>query len=263
MRNLLWIVCLATGCVATPKDPYVRGERALVGGDLAAALSAFDAVPVAHARYPEARAAAIGIERRLRRSHEELLTALLLRAEWRDREALQQFDRVREFWPAMPGLVELIAATRRRSEILAVPIASEARPAAAPPLAGGADAAGSNAAAPPAPAAAPAGEIAAVADADTVGRRLAELEAMLFLGDLSAALDGLAALANAHPGEPRVRGRLVRVLHQRALLRYGQGSLVAAIDDWQVVLELDPEHEAARSLLRAAQAELALPSARR
>ena len=237
MRNLLWIVCLATGCVATPKDPYVRGERALVGGDLAAALSAFDAVPVAHARYPEARAAAIGIERRLRRSHEELLTALLLRAEWRDREALQQFDRVREFWPAMPGLVELIAATRRRSEILAVPIASEARPAAAPPLAGGADAAGSNATAPPAPAAAPAGE--------------------------TAARDGLAALANAHPGEPRVRGRLVRVLHQRALLRYGQGSLVAAIDDWQVVLELDPEHEAARSLLRAAQAELALPSARR
>lgn len=262
MRNLLWIVCLATGCVATPKDPYLRGERALVGGDLAAALSAFDAVPVAHARYPEARAAAIGIERRLRRSHEELLTALLLRAEWRDREALQQFERVREFWPAMPGLVELVAATRRRSEILAVPVASEVAAAAVPPEAAAAtDQAGPGPGASTAPA--PAGETAVVGDADTVGRRLAELEAMLFLGDLSAALDGLAALAAAHPGEPRVRGRLVRVLHQRALLRYGQGSLLPAIDDWQVVLELDPGHGAAQSLLRAAQAELALPSTRR
>jgi hypothetical protein len=261
MRNLLWIVCLAAGCVATPKDPYLRGERALVGGDLAAALSAFDAVPVAHARYPEARAAAIGIERRLRRSHEELLTALLLRAEWRDREALQQFERVREFWPAMPGLVELVAATRRRSEILAVPVTDQVGLAAAPPPAGAVAAPGL--AAQSSVAAAPAGETAAVGEADTVGRRLAELEAMLFLGDLSAALDGLAALANAHPSDPRVRGRLVRVLHQRALLRYGQGSLLPAIDDWQVVLELDPGHAAAQSLLRAAQAELALPSARR
>ncbi|MBZ0150751.1 MAG: hypothetical protein K8J09_04395, partial [Planctomycetes bacterium] len=85
------VTCLCllfTGCVVAPKDPFVAARRALDRADLAGALLAYDAVPVTHARYPEARAAAADIEQRMRRSLELVLEALMLRGEWQDQEAL-------------------------------------------------------------------------------------------------------------------------------------------------------------------------------
>ena len=49
---------LAVGCALQPQDPFLRAERALQRDDLLRSLSAFDSVPVAHPRYPEARARA-------------------------------------------------------------------------------------------------------------------------------------------------------------------------------------------------------------
>jgi len=101
-------------CVVAPRDPFTRGHWALQRHDLGTALQAFDAVPVAHPRYPEARAVAVGVERTMRRCHELLLDALMLRGEWRDEEALAVLQRARSTWPSMPGLDAWIAATQQR-----------------------------------------------------------------------------------------------------------------------------------------------------
>lgn len=54
-----------------------------------------------------------------------------------------------------------------------------------------------------------------------------------------------------------VQSRLVSVLHQRGLLRYGQGHLAPAIADWREVLALAPEFKPAARFMAAASAELA------
>lgn len=101
-------------CVVAPRDPFTRGHWALQRHDLGTALQAFDAVPVAHPDYPEARAVAVGVERTMRRCHELLLDALVLRGEWRDEEALVLLQRARSTWPSMPGVDAWIAATQQR-----------------------------------------------------------------------------------------------------------------------------------------------------
>jgi hypothetical protein len=90
---------------------------------------------------------------------------------------------------------------------------------------------------------------------DAVARRLIAVEARLGRGQLEGAVVDLLELAREHPADPRVRARLVRVLHQRALLHYGDGHVGDAIADWQRVLELDPLHRAARRLFETAAAE--------
>lgn len=261
---------VAAGCHTTPRDPFLAAERALLSSDLPAALQQFDAVPVAHPRYPEARAAAAGVERRMRRSHENLLDGLLLRAEWRDRDALAALHRAREIWPAMPGVEVLIQATEQRLALFAAQDA-EAAAAANPagvtpvPLPSADELRVPELVAPPA---APIAELQVPAPVvvpvpkepprdDAVSRALVDVEAQLGRGDLEAAVDELNTLAAGYPAEARVRVRLVRVLHQRALVRYGQGSLTAAIADWDRLLALDPGHAVARSLLEAARAEAA------
>jgi hypothetical protein len=84
---------------------------------------------------------------------------------------------------------------------------------------------------------------------------LVAVETRLGRGQLEAAVADLLELARRFPTEPRVRLRLVRLLHQRALLRYGDGAVAMAIADWQRVLEIDPNHHAARRLLEAAERE--------
>ena len=305
---VIGLTLLATGCQLPPRDSYATAERALLRHDLPSALQAFDAVPVAHARYPEARAAAAGVERRMRRSHEHLLEGLLLRSEWRDREALVALRRAKEIWTALPGVDVLIRATEHRIGLFAgsaspevpsaiapiVPVAAVAVPSAAPsePVAG---AAPEPAALPAEPAdpvrlpeSAPVANPIGVTDApgpsseapqlerqpqvqprlaevtqsatpagrdEGVGAGLMRVEARLGSGDLEGAVAELFSLAGRYPGEVRIRLRLVRVLHQRALLRYGQGALAAAIVDWERVAELDPQHAVARNLLAAARAE--------
>lgn len=262
---------VAAGCNTTPRDPFLAAERALLKSDLPAALQQFDAVPVAHPRYPEARAAAAGVERRMRRSHENLLDGLLLRAEWRDRDALAALHRAREIWPAMPGVEVLIQATEQRLALFAAQDA-EAAVAANPEGVTPVPLPSPDELRVPelvAPSAAPIAEVRAPAPVvvpvppqepprdDAVSRALVDVEAQLGRGDLEAAVDELNTLAAGYPAEARVRVRLVRVLHQRALVRYGQGSLTAAIADWERLLALDPGHAVARSLLDAARAEAA------
>jgi hypothetical protein len=117
VNRAAWLLLPLLGgaaCVVAPRDPFTRGHWALQRHDLGAALQAFDAVPVVHPRYPEARAVAVGVERTMRRCHELLLDALMLRGEWRDEEALVVLQRARSTWPSMPGVDAWIAATEQR-----------------------------------------------------------------------------------------------------------------------------------------------------
>jgi len=112
--SLLGLVLMFGACNIPPKDPFVAAERALASNDLLEALQAYDAVPVKHARYPDARAAAGDVEQRMRRCHELILEALMLRAEWRDAEALETLQRATDHWPGQPSLRLWIAATEKR-----------------------------------------------------------------------------------------------------------------------------------------------------
>lgn len=92
---------------------------------------------------------------------------------------------------------------------------------------------------------------------DAVSLGLCAVEARLGRGELELAVVDLLGLAQRFPADPRVASRLSRVLHQRALQRYGQGSVAAAIHDWERVVALDPGHVIAANLLAAARSESA------
>jgi hypothetical protein len=320
---------LAAACTTTPADPFAAAERALVRHDLAASLRALDAVPVVHARYPEARAAAVTVERSMRRCHELMLEAMLLRSEWRDREALLALHKARAIWPALPGADALIAATEQRLRLLgerddaaprrpapaaapalsalhaatepdavalppAAPAGDVATPAGARPVArgsapalpvapdrasSGADGAGHpvSGATPGAMAARPAGahdpraastaapatQVEAPGEAatviasgeDPVALGLVAVETRLGRNQLEPAVADLLELSRRFPNDARVRVRLVRLLHQRALLRYGEGAVAMAVADWRRILEIDPQHGPARRMLDAVEIE--------
>lgn len=265
---VLLLVGLAA-CRSIPPDPVVRAERALASGDLLAALTDLDSVPVAHARYPQARTIAAQIERRLRRSHEQLLTGLLLRSEWRDVEAAAAFEAARQTWPALPGIDGLIVATRQRQRLFpetsaaptAVPDVPPSSIASTQPvedLEAGGD--GTWAAGPgsdesssaEAPAAAPAGEtgtpdVVPMVD-EVVAARLVAIEDMLSAGRMDSAVGDLMALYRQRPDDLRVKRRLARVLLQRGLVRYGRGDQIGAQDDLRRANALDPSSAAATLL---------------
>lgn len=315
-RRLGLLVCLPlVACATRPLDPFVDAERALVRHDLARALQALDAVPVAHAQYPKARAAAVDVERDMRRCHELILEAMLMRSEWRDSEALLALQKVQTIWPGMPGVDVLIQATEQRRrlfeaqprpepaplaevapttpEVSTAAAGAESTPAPVPELPGISEPQSSAVAVPSttstcsparepsatvaptpppsvpafdvplAPDAAPAAvpnpappAVAAVAAADdAVAIGLVAVEVRLGRGQLEVAVNDLLELARRFPADPRVRGRLVRLLHQRALLRYGDGNVALAVSDWQRVLELDAGNRAARRMLDEATRE--------
>lgn len=254
--GLVGAALFASACATGAGDAFESAQAALRCHDLAGALQRLDAIPVAHARYPEARATAVAVERDMRRCHELVVEALLLRAEWRDHEALAALQRARAAWPALPSLDVLIAATEQRLRMFAgrVPAAVGGAEAAVPlaesaPLPGTVVAVQQLPHAPPAAAESPSGS------ADEIAAALMAVEVRLGRGELEGAVGELLALADLHPQEPRVRARLVRLLHQRALLHYGQGLLLAAIADWRRVLEVDPGHTLARQLLVAVEEE--------
>jgi tetratricopeptide (TPR) repeat protein len=289
------LATLGAGCATMPNDPFVRAERAMQRLDFAAALAAYDAVPVAHERYPEARAAAVAVELGMRHCFELMLEALLLRAEWRDEEALVAMQQAREVWPSVPGIEVLMTATQQRLRLFdTVPVArsSAGRPAASP--AGEVAIRSLPVIEAPAPAPAPAAEAPGVAVeslpplptdeapvavpapfgppppptarppqpqppapvADGVAAALVAVEAKLARRDLEAAILDLLDLVRRYPDDARVRLRLARLLHQRALLRYGSGSLEPAIRDWERVLEFDAKHPTAATYLDQARREL-------
>jgi tetratricopeptide (TPR) repeat protein len=326
-------------CAIPPKDPFQRAEYALQDDDLLRALRAYDAVPVAHPRYPDARAAAVEVELRMRRCHELILEALMLRGEWRDAEALERLRRAQEHWPLQPSLQQWIAATEQRLQLFgertaaaevaasqpdrpAMPIvevqpvgpAPQPMAEAAPPRraarngtegnrteakrpAGGAragevDGAGAAAAAevrapiaersaasayrPPQPpnVAATTPSTRAPHEPEVVDREpevviarpvptgedpvalgLVSVEARLANGEREGAVHDLIELAKRFPDDRRVRRRLGPLLHQRALMNYGQGLVTAAVADWRRVLQLDPGNEVVQRLLDKAEAE--------
>lgn len=254
------------GCAAAPSDPFAAAQSAMRHDDLLAALLAYDAVPVSHPRYPEACAGVAAVEVRLQRGQELMLEGYRHRGERRDDAALRCFEQARSVWPALPGVDDLITATRRR---LARTGGLVAGPTEAPiriPLPGApaneltvADhSLGSDAVAAPGEAARP----LPVQPADeSVVLGLVAVEARLGRGELEQAVVDLLELARRFPDDVRVQRRLARVLHQRALLRYGQGALTAALLDWERVLSIEPDNREVADLLLAVRAEAAAPSA--
>ena len=86
--------------------------------------------------------------------------------------------------------------------------------------------------------------------------QLAAAESLLARGELQEALARLEDLHILHPDALAVRRTLARVLHQRALVRYGHGYLEAAIADWVRVRQLDEKLTRVNQFLDAARAEL-------
>jgi tetratricopeptide (TPR) repeat protein len=280
-------LCFA-GCTALPPGPFERAEAARLRGDLTEALLGYDQVPVQHPHYPEARAAAAAVERRLRRSQELLLQGILLRGEWREDEALTAFEQARDTWPGLPGIEALIAATHSRRELFrtrphgetvptptitttpepraAAPVREEValapveplvrEPLPAPVVEPARDAVPPPTAVPPAPAVEPAPAVRNATD-PSVFARLMAIEERLQRGQVEAAIADLAVLQKQWPDEPAICTRLGRLLHQRAMLRYGQGALPAALSDWRRVRELCPDWNEVRDMLRKAESETA------
>lgn len=372
---------LGAACNIPPKDPFVAAERALRRNDLLRALQAYDAVPVAHVRYPDARAAAGDVEQRMRRCHELILEALRLRSEWRDAEALEALRRAGQHWPQQPSLKQWIAATEKRLQLfadrgstaetlaaempaspmvevarigrpqlsvatesgasevvvsddglspagavpeqsspsqpsgaspeagqepvevsavnvpqpmlpevpsnpaknfpqvtvaepaisgspavssanpepaddpsLAKPVASNPRGAASSnaggqPVAGASESSTTTKPTPvKPPKRLPIGE-------DPVVLGLVAVEARLGRGELVLAVRDLIELSRRFSDDVRVNRRLSRLLHQRALMSYGQGSVAAAVTDWRRVLEIEPRNRVVKKLLQRALAE--------
>lgn len=348
-RAVLLVLCLgAAGCQLQPRDAYDAGHRALARGEILRAIEAFDTVPFADPRYPEARLHAAALEHRLQRQLELMLLGMRLRHEWQDEAALAAFEGARDAWSGLGAAAAMVAATRarietvRRDSLLSGKVAngpdSAPSPAATAPAGESQHATGTAASvqetvmepapsrmtasdpSPAAPAAETArrtrgGEAASTAtgarqpepDAGSPARSLpgaagaaraaadqqlcipsepaagqatepglpgpsllveqdpaaavglASLELKLQAGDLDRVLPELVALHRAYPDDMRIRGRLARLLQQRGLVAYGQGSVVRAIADWRQALELDPALRSARAMLEMATAELLAP----
>ena len=90
---------------------------------------------------------------------------------------------------------------------------------------------------------------------DPVALGLVSVEGNLSRGELTTAVRDLIELARRFPTDLRVNRRLGRLLHQRALMHYGQGAVAAAVADWQRVLEIEPGNTAVQHLLERALLE--------
>lgn len=283
---LLLTLALLVGCKTTSGDPFARGEQASQRGDFLAALADLDAVPPGHPRYTEARSYAQALERRIRTSYELLLEGLGRRAEWRDEAALQSFEQAKAVWPEVRGVAGLIRATKSRMKVLSEQaradeadrqaqvgedlVQEEVPTVTTSPII---DTPGPEVVLPvePEPPAGPATETrpagpstpgtgsAKRGDDDEAQRRrrvgLQAVQRRLERGDMARAMELLEDLRSAFPEDRQVAGMLARVLHQRAMLYYGQGRLEAAIDDWDWVVRLQPSNRQAKAFLRAARTE--------
>lgn len=274
----LLLVTLCAGCQTVPTDVFVAGEVALAEGQLTTALLRLDQVQPSHPRYADARALALAVERRLRTCQEMLTRGLVKRAEHDDEGALRYFEQALEIWPEERRAMDLIEATRfRRSSfdrgaagpdqgVVATtqPVVAEVEPEPpAAPLFEVAPAPSSELSVPVAPTpTAKTTEPAPIVDPQPRSarvrriprERIAMAETLLEQGDLERALD---LLEEAEPAgdDHEVERALVRVLRQRALLRYGQGQVEEAIADWVRILSILPGDAQATTFLKAARAE--------
>lgn len=270
-KSALALMLAFAACAAAPADPFVRANAAARSGDLLAALAAWESVPATDPRHEEARANAMEVEVRMQRSHQSLLDGIVLRGNGRDRSALVSMERARDAWPGLPSIDRWIAATRVRLDQRAAFAARTAglRPAVdceGPFVAVEEETSerGAEVAAPPVnesrPQSAATRSVASAADEDAISLGLVAVETRLARGELELAVLDLLELARRHPIDFRVQDRLARVLHQRALLRYGQGALAAALADWERVITIQPDNRVVRALLDAVRAEAAAPT---
>jgi tetratricopeptide (TPR) repeat protein len=270
------LLLLATSCHSAAFDPVAeldaldRAQAALDQGELALALCAFDEVEVVDPRYATARLNAAAVEQRLFRQQELVLLGLHLRSEWRDDEAIAVFTEALVSWPEDLHTQQLLRGTVERRRLLARSRAIDLAPAEVPAIGAPFEAA-VEPGAPPAPAAETAAalhlevespmsvEATRVGPDDLIGGKLVRLEERLQRGELDSVLAEFAAMQQKWPGDPRVCGRLARLLLQRGLLHYGRGQLDAAIADWRRAQALDPQLAGLPMLIELATRELALP----
>jgi len=234
---------VAASCASVPTDPYLRGRYALEEGELLGAIAAFDNIPPTHDRYGEARIFVQAVERRIRRAQELLDLGLELRAQWRDEEAIAQFERARAVWPELQGVDSWITSTRSRMEAMAardnVPVHNESTL--------------DDSTGPKDPPAAPGPETVV---AEELPPEVLESQRRLSDGDLDAAIAGFDDLLNSGLSIPEVTAGLADGLEQRAMQRYGQGYLEEALADWARLLEHAPDRRSAKAFAQAAQIEL-------
>ena len=294
VAGLALVALVLPGCATMQTgDAYLAAEECVRAGRLLRALALLDRVPPAHPHYAEARTLAQAVERRIRVSQDLISKGLALRSEWRDEEALELFRSAAAVWPGAGGPQELIDATQNRIHALehtgsggGVPQA-RTRVVTTPDIASvGPDAQGGEhgqvpsaplvevqrmagaegyanpdtgaAAGTRAATAQATGAEAAAALAEQARRlRLRDAQQCLERGEMTRAMEILEELAEEAPHDAQLLATLVRVLHQRALLRYGQGWLELAIADWSRVLELRAGDRHATDFAAAARAELA------
>lgn len=254
---------LLGACQVRPVDPIEAAAFDAQRGCVLAALDRLDRVPASSVRYKQARTLAQALERRMRASYEKLLEGLTLRDEWRDEEAISRFQEAIEIWPDVVGAQGLIRATRSRIAAL-----GDDRPGAWQRAAGLATREVMVITSEPFDGKAP--PPAALAETTKAKRNtVPPLEAkrrrklrgdaatLIRTGHMDRAMRILAELLESSPDDARLKAELARVQHQRGLLAYGQGRLKQAIEAWEHVLRLTPDHAQMRGFLRSAKAELA------
>ncbi len=260
---LLLLPLMLTGCKVMPVDPFTAAQQNLREGDLLETLLSLDQVSPRHPRYADARSVAQAVERRMRTAHKLLGRGMALRAEWRDEEAIDMFEKALSVWGKVSSARELILATEHRMSAMQ-PLepggASSKDIEVAETLPIGFPVPGPGQVQMPKvkgeELGEPSSEVVEPGVAPDITARLRVTMNLLNRGQLERALDLLEGLHAELPNHPMVARSLVRVLNQRALLHYGQGSLELALSDWTRVLRLDGAHAQARGFLIAAQAEI-------
>lgn len=260
---------LLAACQTTPRDPFTAALERSTDGDLLAALAFLDQVPPVHTSYAEARTLAAAVERRLRISSEMLVRGMTMRSEHRDDEAIRYFEQALAVWPRNPLAHEMIGATQARTEALRSAAPGVAGPGGEVATTAPVEDGGPAVADPPAtggptdasplvePARSPVPPPAPASGGTATAQQLALAQHHLERGDADRALDLLDELRAREPQHPEVRRLTLRLLRNRALLRYGQGLLEEAVADWSRVVELEPGDQQAERYLRAARSELA------
>ncbi|MHC4922359.1 MAG: tetratricopeptide repeat protein [Planctomycetota bacterium] len=282
LQTLLCFVGLSLACcTAHPQDPFLEAEQLAEDGAFLGALALLDKVPPVHPRYAESRAFAQALERRMRTSQEMVLRGMAMRNEWRDQEAIRHFQQALQIWPGVAGAHGLIQATENRMRsleqrrqakpVLAMPGDDDIpdfQPLHTEPVGGelggepepGGE--GTDAGDPPGPG--PGGAVGDEPETDELrrARQLRTVAGRLERGEMETAVDLLETLLMDFPTDPAVTRTFARVIHQRGLLRYGQGFLEGAIEDWKRVVAMRPDHRQAKAFLKAAETELELRSRR-
>ncbi len=285
MWRVLGLALLLAGCQIRPADPIAWATAEAQRSRFLRALIELDRLPPSDERYTQARTLAQALERRIRTSYQKVLEGLALRNEWRDEEALSRFLEALDIWPDVLAARGLIRATEHRIVAIGDDRATPSRPVADLTTQRVGEVTTSPILGDESPPQAPMGETPPTVThhlpdtvafgtgsqrADPTPKRIArtplqemrrrkllgQIATLMRNGEMDRALDILEGLWVETPWDRVIARQFVRVLHQRALLAYGQGRLKAAIEGWRQVVRLAPEHAQAKAFMLAARTEL-------